>query len=165
MGDCPNAEMRDALPELMFDEMEASHRATVQAHVNECHDCAAELALLQRVRKGVASPAVDVQRIVQALPAHRRRTVWAQPALRMAAALALLIGGATWYGNREPASIFAGTSRVARRTRSRSATSAAHSAQPATCASTRARSAAFMSGRMRSGSASRISTFGQSPMD
>ena len=100
MNDCPNTEMRDALPDLFRPDMDADERARVEAHVATCAECAAEVALLERVRAEYAGvPArIDANRVAQALPVRSRRVRWvASPALRMAATLALLIGGATWY--------------------------------------------------------------------
>ena len=42
MNDCPNAEMRDLLPDLLHERLDASPRAVVSAHVGACEDCRAE---------------------------------------------------------------------------------------------------------------------------
>jgi len=108
MTDCSNAEMRDALPELPGDRIDAGLRARVEAHVATCADCAAEVALLHRVRRSgqLHGVSVDVDRIVRALPTAatgQRRMHWAHsPSLRIAATFALLIGGATWYAGERP---------------------------------------------------------------
>ena len=57
MTDCPNAEMRDRLPDLLHERLETSVRAAVMAHVDECDDCRAEIALLREAHV-VLSPAV-----------------------------------------------------------------------------------------------------------
>lgn len=114
MRDCSNAEMRDALPDLLHGRLDAAERSEVESHVAGCADCSAELELLERVRAShdARRPVVNVERIVQALPAQRRRASWMMtPGVRIAATLALLIGGATWYARtdrpeaaRQPAS-------------------------------------------------------------
>ena len=38
MTDCPNAEMRDRLPDLLHERLETSVRAAVMAHVDQCDD-------------------------------------------------------------------------------------------------------------------------------
>ena len=49
MNDCPNAEIRDQLPDLLHDRLDASARAAVTAHVASCVDCRDELELLRGV--------------------------------------------------------------------------------------------------------------------
>ena len=69
MNDCPNAEIRDRLPDLLHEHLDAGARAQVMAHVERCADCRAELALLREARSLLATaPLVDVGRIVRALP-------------------------------------------------------------------------------------------------
>ena len=70
MSDCPNAEIRDLLPDLMHDRLDAPTRARVLAHVDGCADCRSELELLRSMRGSMerATPRVDVDRIVAALP-------------------------------------------------------------------------------------------------
>jgi len=97
MNDCVNAEMRDRLPDLLHERLDAAARAAVLAHVEECTDCRAELALLRRVHGMMtkAAPSVDAQRIAQAIPARRvSGTRWAQ--WGVAAAVVFLIGGASF---------------------------------------------------------------------
>ncbi len=103
MNDCPNALMRDRLPDLLHERLDAAVRAEVMAHVSACADCTAELALLRDIR-GVlsATPRVDVQRIVRQLPSPAlvqaaripSRSRWVN--WRVAASIAVLaIGGAS----------------------------------------------------------------------
>ena len=68
MSDCANVEMRELLPELAAGTLDASARARVEAHVIACSECASELETLRLVRGAFAAPAVDIQRIVAALP-------------------------------------------------------------------------------------------------
>ena len=102
MNDCPNAEMRDLLPDLLHDHLSMNVRAEVTAHVAGCADCREELALLRSLQTivTVKAPRVDVAYVVSALPkppqrnvtpiAARRRT-WAD--WRVAAAVTLLVAG------------------------------------------------------------------------
>jgi hypothetical protein len=70
MNDCMNAEVRDALPDLMHGRLSDLDKVTMRAHVETCADCRAELALLQEVRASAPiAPRIDVARIVAALPA------------------------------------------------------------------------------------------------
>jgi anti-sigma factor RsiW len=102
MTDCPNGEIRDQLPDFVHDQLSTNARAAVAAHVARCSACAAELALLRELRATLRPvPAVDVARVVAALPAPprvargvpfgrsgRRRLDW-----RIAAAIAALVVG------------------------------------------------------------------------
>ena len=102
MNDCPNAEMRDLLPDLLHDRLTATVRAEVTAHVAECVDCREELALIRSLQTivTVSVPRVDIANVVQALPkppkptmtpiTTRRRT-WSD--WRIAAAVTLLVAG------------------------------------------------------------------------
>jgi predicted anti-sigma-YlaC factor YlaD len=99
MRDCPNAEMRDALPDLMHGTLPPQRQAEVRAHLDACDACRAELALLARVRGAVSAPAVATDRIVSTLPRYQRQSSWRRMignrALRIAAAVVLLAGGAS----------------------------------------------------------------------
>ena len=99
MRDCPNAEMRDALPDLMHGTLPPHRQAAVLAHVDRCDACRAELALLARIRGAVTAPALASDRIVARLPRYERRAWWRRvggsPAARIAAAVLLLAGGAS----------------------------------------------------------------------
>jgi hypothetical protein len=106
MTDCPNAEMRDRLPDLLHERLDASVRAVVLAHVDGCDDCRAELTLLRESRD-VLSPrvrAVDVIAISRVViektrpPVHgrSRRSPWMD--WRIAASAALLVVGAGSVG-------------------------------------------------------------------
>lgn len=97
MRDCPNATMRELLPDLMHDRIGAAQRAELRAHLAACADCRAELLLLEQVRAGAPTPRVDIERIVAVLPAYTARSIWSgRPAslMRIAAAILLVAGGA-----------------------------------------------------------------------
>lgn len=109
MNNCANAGVRDQLPELLHDRLDAQTRAAILAHVNGCVDCRAELELLRDVRGmlAVQAPRVDVNWVAAALPkpprqraaqggttslgGARRHRVWSD--WRVAAAVTLLIAG------------------------------------------------------------------------
>ena len=106
MPDCPNGEIRDLLPDLVHERLDASERARIGSHVADCVDCTAEVALLERIRASADSrrmPPVDVGRIVGALPrAGQRKQSWTRSTgLRIAAGLVVLIAGATWMQTRD----------------------------------------------------------------
>jgi anti-sigma factor RsiW len=124
MTDCPNVEMRDRLPDLLHDRLDVSTRATVVAHVGECADCRAELALLRQMRVSLSSGviAVDtrviartvVARTISTSPSSAARIRWTD--WRLAAAVAvILVGGGSLlrvYARRAP-NADAGTRSVA----------------------------------------------------
>jgi hypothetical protein len=105
MNDCPNAEIRDQLPDLLHDRLTVSVRAAVIAHIDGCVDCRDELELLRGVRSVLVTPAprIDISHVVSALPkppvrrfqpAAKRRTTWVD--WRIAAAVTLLaVGGSS----------------------------------------------------------------------
>lgn len=101
MNDCMNAEIRDQLPDLVHDRLDASRRDAVLAHVASCADCRDEIELLRAARAMFdrQTPRVDVNYVVKALPlakprgvpVERRRPLWSD--WRIAAAVTLLIVG------------------------------------------------------------------------
>jgi hypothetical protein len=70
MSECLNAEMRDLLPDLAAERLVGAERARVASHVASCGACQAEIELLTAARRVMSHgvPAVDVARIVAALP-------------------------------------------------------------------------------------------------
>jgi len=101
MNDCMNAEIRDQLPDLVHDRLDASRRGAILAHVASCADCRDEIELLRVARAMFdrQTPRVDVNYVVNALPlakpravrVERRRPLWSD--WRVAAAVTLLIVG------------------------------------------------------------------------
>jgi len=94
--------MRDRLPDLLHERLETSLRALVIAHVDECDDCRAEMALL-RASRIVLSPLVRevdvvaisrvvIERTRPSLTPRARRSQWTD--WRIAASIALLLVGA-----------------------------------------------------------------------
>ncbi|HEV8233601.1 MAG TPA: zf-HC2 domain-containing protein, partial [Gemmatimonadaceae bacterium] len=107
MTDCPNAEMRDRLPDLLHERLDASARAVVMAHVDGCDDCRAELMLLREASVALTSDVrgVDITSITRVVigltagaqePTRRRaRSPWMD--WRVAASIAVLaVGGASF---------------------------------------------------------------------
>lgn len=69
MTDCPNAEIRDLLPDYVHDQLSSADYARVAQHLVSCAECADELALLQAVfeiRPSVSS--VNIIGILASLP-------------------------------------------------------------------------------------------------
>lgn len=96
MTDCPNGEVRDLLPDLLHDRLAPAVRREVEAHVRDCADCQAELALLRVMRTSLRrAPAVDVAAIAAAIPPYRAaaRRTWG--GWRVAASIAILAAGGT----------------------------------------------------------------------
>lgn len=105
MNDCPNADIRDRLPDLLHERLDVIMRAAVMAHVDGCVDCRAELELLRGVHGMLMSqtPRVDIAYVVKALPKRAtrpvpvapRRRVWSD--WRIAAAVTVLaVGGGSF---------------------------------------------------------------------
>ena len=95
MNDCPNADVRDLLPDLVHQRLDAETRAMVEAHVGQCADCSAELELLRQLRAVRSTPRVDVASIVGALPAYRAPARRSWVSWRAAAAITVLVAGAS----------------------------------------------------------------------
>ena len=108
MTDCPNGVMRDQLPAYVHGLLSAADASSVDAHLEGCEDCRAEVALLgkARVALSLGVPRIDVASVVAALPASRvtrrkaprRFAVAATWKYAAAAALVLAVGSsALWY--------------------------------------------------------------------
>ncbi len=96
MTDCPNGEIRDLLPDLLHQRLAPAERERVQAHVDACADCRAELALLGGLRAAMhRAPAVDVGAIVAAIPAYRAPAKRSWGGWRIAAAVTMIAVGGT----------------------------------------------------------------------
>lgn len=69
MTDCPNARMRDLLPDFVHGSLRGEGRAEVEAHLETCASCTAEVTLLRSVRAALSRPpALDPIRIASAIP-------------------------------------------------------------------------------------------------
>jgi anti-sigma factor RsiW len=73
MTDCPNGVMRDQLPGYVHGLLSAADVSIIDAHLEGCEDCRAEVALLgkARVALSLGVPRIDVASVVAALPAPR----------------------------------------------------------------------------------------------
>lgn len=100
MIDCPDVEMREQLPDYLNGTLSAARRAEVEAHLARCAECSAELETIRLVREVFQpAPAIDVQRVVAAIPSHRAtvrpsRSWVARHAMQIAAAVSFVaVGG------------------------------------------------------------------------
>ena len=94
MTECPNANVRDLLPDLVHGRLDAETRVMVEAHLAGCADCAAEHALLRDLRASLRrTPHLDLAAIAAAVPAYRApvRRSWVE--WRTAAAITVLVAG------------------------------------------------------------------------
>lgn len=75
MHDCPDAMMRDLLPDFVHETLPARDHERVAAHVASCTDCAAEVALIRSALASVVAgtPKMDVARIIASLPSPSDR--------------------------------------------------------------------------------------------
>ena len=96
MNDCPNAEMRDLLCDVVHRTMPDADCRRVEDHIATCADCSAEIALIRRAHAVLTrrAPAIDTRAIVAALPRRRRQRVMSYPAWRIAASIAVIALGA-----------------------------------------------------------------------
>lgn len=94
MNDCPNAEMRDLLPDLVHCRLDAEVRSMVELHVQACADCQAELALLRDLRATFGrTPQVDLGAVAAAVPAYRAAARRSWMGWRTAAAITIAVAG------------------------------------------------------------------------
>jgi hypothetical protein len=107
MRDCPDGAMRDLLPGYVNETLPERERAMVAAHLATCADCAAEVELIRSARAAYPAPAVNVLRIVAAVPSRasvERRLPRAPDPRRWlvaAAAAFVLLGGVTMLALRD----------------------------------------------------------------
>jgi hypothetical protein len=97
MNDCPNGEMRDLLPGYVRGTLSAADRSAVASHLETCADCVAEARLISSASQAFPVPAIDVGKIVRALPSAPRRSsrAWLTAnAWRAAAAIGIVALGA-----------------------------------------------------------------------
>lgn len=95
MTDCTNGELRDLLPLLAHDALEAGDAARVRQHLATCADCRAELALLATARDAfdAATPAISTSAIAAGVQRAMRPSVVQRPAL-------LRASGRRWMSGR-----------------------------------------------------------------
>ena len=107
MTDCPNGLMRDQLPGYVHGRLSAADASRVDAHLEGCDECRAEVALLGKARAALSLgvPRIDVASVVAALPAPRvtrrraprRFAVLASWRYAAAAALVLAVGSSVLW--------------------------------------------------------------------
>jgi anti-sigma factor RsiW len=69
--DCVNREAREALPDLLHGRLSALDTATMNAHVESCTACRAELELLREIRSSAPlAPSLDYAHIAASVPAY-----------------------------------------------------------------------------------------------
>jgi len=96
MTDCPNGEVRDALPDYLHDHLEPARRREVESHLAGCEVCRDELSLLHAMRATTGrAPVVDTKAIAAAIPPYRAPVGrgWATGWRAAAAVVALVVGG------------------------------------------------------------------------
>jgi anti-sigma factor RsiW len=96
MIDCPNGDVRDALPEYLNDRLDVARRRDVESHLASCDACREELSLLRALRVTMRrGSAVDTTAIAAAIPPYRApaRRGWATTWRVAAAVVALAAGG------------------------------------------------------------------------
>jgi anti-sigma factor RsiW len=96
MTDCPNGEVRDALPDYLHDHLEPARRRQVESHLAGCEVCRDELSLLRAMRATMGrAPVVDAKAIAAAIPPYRapEGRSWAMGWRAAAAVVALVVGG------------------------------------------------------------------------
>lgn len=94
MNDCPNADVRDLLPDVVHGRLDAAMRAMVETHIAGCAACRAELALLRDLRGSfLGTPRLNLGAIAAALPAYRGSARRSWVGWRAAAAITVLVAG------------------------------------------------------------------------
>lgn len=107
MNECVNAEVKEALPDLLNGRLSALDTATMNAHVESCADCRAELELLRQAKtSALLAPRMDAAKIAAAIRPYPRVPAHVEPArpvaarfrtLRIAAVAAIVaVGGLLW---------------------------------------------------------------------
>jgi anti-sigma factor RsiW len=96
MNDCPDADVRDLLPDLLHDRLDEATRAMVESHLEGCADCRAELALLRDVRDSLRQArALNIAAITAAVPSYRAPVRRSWVGWRTAAAAAIVVMAAS----------------------------------------------------------------------
>jgi predicted anti-sigma-YlaC factor YlaD len=111
VNDCVNAEVRDALPDLLHGRLSELDTATMKAHVESCADCRAELAIMREASESLPiAPRMNAAKISASIPpyagvgvtrqAPSRARIFSRAAtLRIAVATALVAIGGWAFSN------------------------------------------------------------------
>src|SRR5688500_5913245 len=96
MNDCPNAEIRDQLCDVVHRTMPDADCKRVEDHIATCAECTAEIGLLRRARAALTrgGPSVNSSAIVAALPRPHVARPRSFAAWRIAASIAVIAVGA-----------------------------------------------------------------------
>ena len=116
MIDCPNGDLRDALPDYVNDRLHASRRVEVERHLEACAACRDEVELLCELRAAMRrSPTVNADAIAAAIPPYRApvRRGWTTGWRAAAAIAAITVGGASIALLRDDAPTDRGVERTA----------------------------------------------------
>lgn len=71
MIECTEREIQEMLPDVLHGAIAPADRRRVEAHVDVCDSCRAELKVLREVHgAAVFAPAIDVERIVRQIPPY-----------------------------------------------------------------------------------------------
>jgi anti-sigma factor RsiW len=82
MRECLDDDIKDLLPDYVSGRLNASDTARVTAHVEACPSCAAELAVVRAAHAAFPAPAVDIARIVAALPTPPAKVIEFAPRMQ-----------------------------------------------------------------------------------
>ena len=104
MTECINTEVREALPDLLNGRLSVLDTATMNAHIEACAECRAELELLREIRGSRIVPRMDAARSASAIAPYGGSSVVAPPhvgrwvisrlgVLRIAAAVVFVAAG------------------------------------------------------------------------
>jgi anti-sigma factor RsiW len=69
MSDCQDLTIREQLPDFVHGQLDDAARARVEAHLEWCAPCVAELAIVRTLAVAPA-PSLDLERIASAIPAY-----------------------------------------------------------------------------------------------
>jgi predicted anti-sigma-YlaC factor YlaD len=95
--------VRDLMPELLSDQLDAVTSATLRAHLAKCAECAAEYAVAGLVAESRLPVPSRLESRVLAAAVGRRVTFWTRGRMAAAASIAVaLIGGSTWLSQMLP---------------------------------------------------------------
>ena len=95
--------VRDLLPELLSDRLDAVTSAALRAHIAQCPECEAEFAVAALVAESRLVVPSGLERRVVAATSGRRVTYWTRGRMAAAASIAVaLIGGSTWLSQLLP---------------------------------------------------------------
>lgn len=107
MRDCPDGDVRDALPLYVTDRLNGADKARVEAHAHGCADCTAEINLLRAANRAFDGAPIDAAWVAAVVPKARTARMpmpfHPQSLWRVAAAITVMVAGtATLMVVRQP---------------------------------------------------------------